>query len=126
MHDFAAVRGRSIIISILAITLLIFINLFLNSDVYLFTAIICGYLAAVYYAFMLAVRIRKIMLLSQPAAKRSARSGILFRIVFLLLILLIVIKFSKVFFIAFITGFFIMHLVIFINLIIFSYQKKIH
>ncbi|TCS80517.1 ATP synthase subunit I [Pectinatus cerevisiiphilus] len=126
MRKFATIRGRSIAIATFIITLLIAIQLLLNNQIYLLAAVICGYFTAMYYVFMLATRIKKSMLLSPSAAKRSAQTGMVLRIIFLILFSLLIIKFAKDFFIAFIAGFFIMHIIVFINLIIFSYQEKIH
>lgn len=126
MQNFTAARGRSILISLLLITILICIKLFLHNDIYLITAVIGGYLTAVYYIFMLAMRIKRSMALSQLQAKRSSQMGFLFRIIVLFLVWFIVLKLSKEVFIAFIAGFFIMHIIIFTNLIIFSYREKMH
>lgn len=125
MRDFLVVRGRSITFAALIVSLLISFNLFLHNNIYLLAAVACGYGAAIYYFFMLAMRLNKSMSLSAAAARRSMQFGLILRFVFFLLFSLIILKLSKVFFIAFIAGFFIMYIVLFINLIIFSYRKNL-
>ncbi len=124
MQSFAAQRGRSIIIVIILLALLISISLLLHGKIYLISALLCGYITAAYYFFMLATRIKKLILLSGSVRKPHRQTGILLRILFMLLLLLIMINLSKEIFIFFIAGFSLMYIVIFINLIIFSYHKK--
>ena len=59
-------------------------------------------------------------------AGRIAKTGLTIRIIVLLLVLLIALKLTKEIFIAFIAGFFVMHIIMLVNLIIFAYKEKIH
>lgn len=126
MQNFAAACSRSIIIPIIIITLLISISLFINSKLYLIAAVICGYIIALYYFLMLAARIKRSMISPSANAGRIAKTGLTIRIIVLLLVLLIALKLTKEIFIAFIAGFFVMHIIMLVNLIIFAYKEKIH
>lgn len=124
MRDFIIERSRPIIITIFIITLLITVQLSAASNPKLLIAVLCGYIAAVYYFFLLSIRLYKSILLNLATAKRSIQFGVFLRIVFLLLCIILINRFAKIFFIPFIAGFFIMYIVLFINLIIFSYKQK--
>lgn len=126
MQNFVAARGRSITIVTVLVTLLFGINLFLHGKLYLLGAVICGYGAALYYAIMLVLRLKKAMFQSKARAKSSIRLGMLLRIIVLLAAMYLAMRLSVEIFWCFVLGFFFFHLVLFINFIIFSWQEKIH
>ena len=125
MQDFMAARGRTIIRTIAVITLILGLGLHVKSQLYLLLAVIGGYLTAVYYIFMLAVRLQKTILYLPNKAKQKAWLGTIMRFVMLLLVFLLAVKLSIKIFLAVVMGFFIMDIIVFINIIIFSYNKKV-
>ncbi|WP_432718422.1 hypothetical protein [Pectinatus frisingensis] len=124
MQDFMAARGRIIIRTIAVITLILGLGLYVKSQLYLLLAVIGGYLTAMYYVFMLAARLQKTMLYLPNKAKQKAWMGTIMRFTMLLLVLLLAVKLSITIFFAVVIGFFIMDIIVFINIIIFSYNKK--
>ena len=124
MQDFMAARGRISIRTIAVITLILGLGLYVKSQLYLLLAVIGGYLTAMYYVFMLAARLQKTMLYLPNKAKQKAWMGTIMRFTMLLLVLLLAVKLSITIFFAVVIGFFIMDIIVFINIIIFSYNKK--
>ncbi|WP_196602712.1 hypothetical protein [Pectinatus frisingensis] len=124
MQDFMAARGRIIIRTIAVITLILGLGLYVKSQLYLLLAVIGGYLTAMYYVFMLAARLQKTILYLPNKAKQKAWMGTIMRFTMLLLVLLLAVKLSITIFFAVVIGFFIMDIIVFINIIIFSYNKK--
>ena len=125
MQDFMAARGRTIIRTIAVITLILGLGLHVKSQLYLLLAVIGGYLTGMYYVFMLAARLQKTMLYLPNKAKQKAWMGTIMRFTMLLLVLLLAVKLSITIFFAVVIGFFIMDIIVFINIIIFSYNKKV-
>lgn len=126
MQKFVSTRGRPILIGTVLFTLVLGINLFLHEKLYLIGALICGYLTALYYIIMLAARLKKAAYQSKERGTSSVRFGMLVRIFTLLGVMYIALKISWDIFCFFLLGFFFLHIVTFINLIIFSIREKIH
>ena len=110
---------------LMAATLLLAINLTANGEAELFGAVIIGYVLAAFYIASTAARLRSIMSMAQPTAKRQWLIGLALRLTMLFVVLNIAVHISPKIFFMVAVSFVIFYAAALLGLIITSYRQSL-